>query len=282
MKRIEELSLTRLSNGAHFTFMESIVEHAKGDAIVAAKTATLTAALETALAKEDECLKLSTKNFKSDEIAEADRERDNLYTSYKMAVEAFRNMPVKELAESAKILAQHIKDYNINTKAQLDKESGMLTNLVADLEGKYAAHVKALALTEMVTGLKAANDRVKSLIVDRDADRIGLQVGAMRGARAKTDEAYHALADMVNALAMVFGDNDYAPFIDYTNVLITRYKREALGQKSDAPDTTPGSGDGGETGGDTPGTGGGNTGGGGNTPGTGGDTGDDDGGTSFD
>ncbi len=43
---------------------------------------------------------------------------------------------------------------------------------------------------------------------------------------------------MVNALALVFGEKDYAPFIDYVNTEITHYKREVLGQKSSAPSTS--------------------------------------------
>lgn len=43
---------------------------------------------------------------------------------------------------------------------------------------------------------------------------------------------------MVNALALVFGEKDYAPFIDYVNTEITHYKREVLGQKISAPSTS--------------------------------------------
>ena len=43
---------------------------------------------------------------------------------------------------------------------------------------------------------------------------------------------------MVNALALVFDEKDYAPFIDYVNTEITHYKREVLGQKTSAPSTS--------------------------------------------
>ena len=66
------------------------------------------------------------------------------------------------------------------------------------------------------------------------------------------------LVKMVNALALVEGEKDYAAFIDRTNTEIVRYKREVLGQAS-APADTGGSGN---TGGNQGGSSGGNTGGG--------------------
>ena len=73
------------------------------------------------------------------------------------------------------------------------------------------------------------------------------------------------LVKMVNALALVEGEKDYAAFIDRTNTEIVRYKREVLGQAS-APAGTGGGGTGtggsGNTGGNQGGSAGGNTGGG--------------------
>ena len=59
----------------------------------------------------------------------------------------------------------------------------------------------------------------------------------MKTARSASDDAYRALVKMVNALALVFGETDYADFIDYVNTEITHYKREVLGQKATATTT---------------------------------------------
>ena len=42
--------------------------------------------------------------------AEADSDRDALYAGYKKAVEAFLAMPIADMAQTAKVLAQHIKN----------------------------------------------------------------------------------------------------------------------------------------------------------------------------
>ncbi len=53
----------------------------------------------------------------------------------------------------------------------------------------------------------------------------------MKKARAAADDAYRALAKMVNALALIYGENDYSSFIDYVNAEIAHYKREVISQK---------------------------------------------------
>lgn len=244
MKEIQDISLPRMNNGAHFTFVSNILARAEADSKVKAKAAELVAALNSAVAAEDEALKISQKSLLTDEIAKADSDRDALYAGYKKAVEGFQAMPIADMAQAAKELAQHIKDYRISTTDQLDKETGLLVNFIADLETKYATQVATLSLTAFVTNLKKANERVRTLTLQRTEDRMSLPIGAMKAARAASDEAYRLLVRMVNALALVFGEADYADFIDYVNTEIVHFKREVLNQKasttttpSDSPET---------------------------------------------
>ena len=60
----------------------------------------------------------------TDDIATADAEHDGLYSGYKKAVNGFRNLSVENMEKAAKLLTQHIKDYAIDPKMQLDKEMG--------------------------------------------------------------------------------------------------------------------------------------------------------------
>lgn len=256
MKEINEIALTRMNNGAHFTFVGNILARAEKDATVKAKAADQVAALKKAFEAEDAALKISQKSLITDDIAQADSERDALYTGYKKAVNGFLTLPVADMAKAAKVLAQHIKDYNIDPKEQLDRETGMLVNFISDLETKYATQVETLSLTPFVTNMKSANERVRTLTLERTEERMTQTVGAMKAARNASDEAYNQLVRMVNALALVFGDTDYASFIDYVNTEITHYKREVLNQKASATggSTEGGDGDGGEGGNEGGGT----------------------------
>ncbi len=238
MKEINDIGLARMNNGAHFTFISNILARVESDSAVKGKAADQVSNFKAAVAAEDEVLKVSQKSLLTDEIAKADDDRDKLYAGYKKAVEGFLAMPIADMAQAAKVLAQHIKDYKINTSAQLDKETGLLVNFIADLEEKYADQVAKLGLTAFVTNMKEANERVRTLTLQRTNEKMGVGVGALKKARVATDDAYRALVKMVNALALVFGEKDYASFIDYVNTEITHYKREVLGQKAAAPTTS--------------------------------------------
>lgn len=238
MKEIYDINIQRMNNGAHFTFVSNILARAEADTTVKGKASELVSNFKAAVAAEDEALKISQKSLLTDEIAKADSDRDALYAGYKKSVEGFLAMPITDMAQAAKILSQHIKDYKVNTAGQLDKETGLLVNFITDLEDKYVTQVAKLGLTAFVTNLKEANERVRTLTLQRTNEKIGITVGALKTARTASDDAYRALVKMVNALALVFGEKDYAPFIDYVNTEITHYKREVLGQKSSAPSTS--------------------------------------------
>ena len=241
MKEIYDINIQRMNNGAHFTFVSNILARAEADTTVKGKASELVSNFKAAVTAEDEALKISQKSLLTDEIAKADSDRDALYAGYKKAVEGFLAMPIADMALAAKILSQHIKDYKINTADQLDKETGLLVNFISDLEDKYAAQVAKLGLTAFVTNLKEANERVRTLTLQRTNEKISITVGALKTARTASDDAYRALVKMVNALALVFGEKDYTAFIDYVNTEVTHYKREVIGQKAKAPSTSGGS-----------------------------------------
>ena len=238
MKEIYDINIQRMNNGAHFTFVSNILARAEADTAVKGKASELVSNFKTAVNAEDEALKISQKSLLTDDIAKADNDRDALYAGYKKAVEAFLAMPIADMAQAAKVLAQHIKDYKINTAGQLDKETGLLVNFITDLEDKYSAQVAKLGLTAFVTNMKEANERVRTLTLQRTNEKMGVTVGALKAARTSSDDAYRALVKMVNALALVFGEKDYTAFIDYVNTEVTHYKREVLNQKASAPSTS--------------------------------------------
>ena len=228
MKEIQSIALVNINNAAHFTFVSNMADRAEKDAAVSEKCAAQVKAFRAAVTAEDENLKISAKSLVTDKIAASDRLRDQLYAGYKKAVAGYVNFPVESLAEAAKVLNQHIKDYKIDVKAQLDKETGLLFNFVQDLEGKFAEQVKELSLGAFVEKLKAANEDVRELTGQRTDERSAKTAGALKAARTASDEAYKMLTMHVNARALLEGEAEYAAFIDYANTEISHFKQEVL------------------------------------------------------
>ena len=229
MKEIQQISVSHMANAAHFMFVSNMVDRAEKDTAVAEKCAAQVAALRAAVTAEDENLQISAKSLTTDKIADADRLRDQLYAGYKKAVAGYVNFPVESMADAAKVLNQHVKDYKIDPKAQLDKETGLLVNFIQDLEGKYKPQVDALSLSAFVEKLKAANEDVRELTGQRTDERAAKTAGALKEARAVSDEAYKLLTMHVNAHALIEGEAAYAAFIDYANTEIGHFKQEVLG-----------------------------------------------------
>ncbi len=240
MKKIDQFSVERLDKGSHFMFMTDVYERTSSDEYIKQKSSLvpLYTALGQALQKEDECLKLSQKLFTTDQIKELDKLRDKLYWGYKAIVEAYLDYPLPSEAEAAKYLNQHIKDYAIDPRDNRQRESGLLLNFTADLQGsKYAGYVQTLHLTEYVAQLKSANDQLIEATSTRTEERSQKAMGALADARVQTDAAYRSMVEMVNALALVEGDAQYAAFIDYMNALIKEYKQVVLNQSTSGSST---------------------------------------------
>ena len=262
MSEIGTLSLERLNNGAHFLFISNVLARAEADANVKSKLSAQIVSLKAAMKQEDEDLKISQKSMLTDDIATADAERDGLYSGYQKAINGFKKLFVENMAKAAKVLTQYIKDYAIDPKMQLDKETGLLMNFIDDLEKKYSSEVQTLSLGAFVTALKAANEKVRTLTETRTDERMAKAVGALKASRKASDEAYRQLVKFVNAYALIEGDSKYLSFIDYVNTEIVHYKREVIGQKSGSAQTsgtTGGTTGGGSAGGSTGGTTGGST-----------------------
>ena len=228
MKHIEPISLEHMSNGSHFLFITDTVGLATADAKVKTKVTAELTALQTALKAEDDALALSKANLLSKEIKAIDAERDKHYKALRKAITFFLNHPDAELVKAAARLEQLLKDYNINPAMQLDRETGLLLNLISDLETKSAADVTALALTPVVQAMKQANDKLREVTRARANDRAVQIVGQLKQAQHASDEAYRTLIQKVNALAVVEGEADYADFISKMNEQVKHYKQEVL------------------------------------------------------
>ena len=228
MKEINGIDLAHMKSGAHFLFITDTVGLATADAKVKTKVTAELTALQTALKAEDDALALSKANLLSKEIKAIDAERDKHYKALRKAITFFLNHPDAQLVKAAARLEQLLKDYNINPAMQLDRETGLLLNLIGYLETKSAADVTALALTPVVQAMKQANDKLREVTRARANDRAVQIVGQLKQAQHASAEAYRTLIQKVNALAVVEGEADYADFISKMNEQVKHYKQEVL------------------------------------------------------
>ena len=70
------------------------------------------------------------------------------------------------------------------------------------------------------------------LIEERNNAYATRELGALRNARTKVDDAYRKLMQVINAFILVEGETEYKTFVDQQNESIKRYKLYYLGQKT--------------------------------------------------
>ena len=249
MKQVSIFARENMPNGSHYSFDQSAINRFKNDGKISQKAQLLPlfSLYEQAFLVEEEKFKLSQKSEFTDTLNELDTARDDAYMGLKGIVEGYAKVPDAGMKAASKALGQLITDYRIDVRVQRDQESGLLSNFIADLQGKCAPHVQTLHLEEVVQVMKTANDNYIAVRENRTEERMLKEKNALENARKATDAAYRNFIAMVNALALVEGDADYADFIDYMNTLISEYKAEVLNQKPTS--STPSQP---ETGGDTP------------------------------
>ena len=230
---IKTIDLPKLNNGAHYEFMKVVSDRFATETALSTNAAAKKAieALAAAVKEEDRCLVISQKSLITDDIKAADDKRDNIFRGLRKSIKGLTDAPVADVAQAAKELQQCLVDYRIDPAMQLDRETGLLHNFIADLETKYAAQVTKLGLTLFVAPLKEANAKVEQFIVNRTTAQSAVAAGELRAARLATDAAYRHLVKFVNALAMVSGTTDYDALAKFLNEHIDRYKHEALPKK---------------------------------------------------
>lgn len=221
-----------MPNGAHFRFMSTVLQLAQGTTTLAGRFSTQVSAFSDAINVEDSFFLVSRKSALTDQIAEHDSLRDDIYIGYKYVVKGFMYLPDGEELESARKLWQHIVDYGIDTQAQLDVETGMLMNFTADLEKVYAEDVENIGATRFVTELKKENELVNQLLLQRDQENAQRTISGLKNARKDTDAAYHDLVAKTNAVAELEDNEDVTKFIAELNELIARMREEITNQPS--------------------------------------------------
>ena len=178
----------------------------------------------TAVDGFDDALKASATNPATATATATDDARDAAWRGANNYLTAMCAHPTAEVASNA-VEAKSIFDkYGDPTKLAQTEESGVLHNLLQDLEAFDSAKRTSLNLDVWIADLKAKEDAFLAAAAERTEADAARQVGIVKTTRTAAEAAYRSLVDTVNALATINGDTAYATFIDHVNAMIERQK----------------------------------------------------------
>lgn len=177
-------------------------------------------------------------------IGNADLFRDQLYRSFVLQIRSGLidyDPAVQAAAERIIRIVDQIGDMR---KEPYNKESETLTSLTNQMNNNYAADVALCSATEKLNKLVEANTSFIANFGTRTAEVASRISGDVRVARVATDADYKNIVNVINALVLLNGEDEYSSFIDKVNYQIDYYKntittrRSKSKEKSDSTPTT--------------------------------------------
>lgn len=226
MKKINTLNVKQLRTEECFGYLKQVLAETANlpsEETPAAQT-TAVNAFETAFDAFDTALKASAVNPATASATDADVERDQSWRGINAYVKAMCNHPTADIAATAAEAKSLFDKYGDPTSLAQTEESGILHNLLQDLEAFDSAKRTSLNLDVWITDLQTKEEAFLAAAAARTEADAARQVGIVKETRTAAEAAYRSLVDTVNALAMINGDTDYVTFIDHVNAMIERQK----------------------------------------------------------
>ncbi len=180
---------------------------------------------KTAVESLDSALKVSTTVPSAKWVTEADASRDSAWSGLYYYVKAMTAHPDESIAAAAERALAILEKYgNPTAKPQLE-ESGILYNLLQELnEAKEAGDFNGLDIEPWLTRLENAETSFLNATDAKVQEEAAREVGLSKQARQAADDAYRKLVDIVNMLAAMHGDEKFATFIGNVNALVEQQR----------------------------------------------------------
>ena len=200
----------------------------------------------------DNAYKLSRASDYTQQIADEDDRRDNLYKQLVNMLKMFKRFNYDtEKKEAATFLWNIVKKYNVDVNENYSEESGKLQQMLQELTSNAQAELRVakLGIENIITQLNTANEQVRTLMSYRNDERMQIEKAALANARSEADQAYCALVLSLNAAAVMDDDaHRFDELISQVNELIKYFRQYVVpkaGKKDEEEENGGNSGNGG-------------------------------------
>jgi hypothetical protein len=225
--KIGNITLLFLRNDAHFQFFADFCGLVNEEGAERLKIAPQFEALAALYRREDEAFGKITKSRFTAMIRDADKARDEMFAGMAAIAKTclkHYDARVREAAGRLKILFGAYKNAG---RKSLIEQTAAVTNIMQELNGRYAPDASAVGVGGWAAQLGIRNDALNALIKERFGEAAARTDIVLKDARAQVDRQYKAIAERINALAIVDGSEAYESFIRRLNAIIAKYAQYA-------------------------------------------------------
>ena len=241
MEQISNVSFSKFRNGEHFQFMTDV-----RDGITTATPAALNLdnvypGFESAYTSLDNVLRVDAGSVKTEQLVDADADRDNTWSALNLRVKATLLSPVAKEVEAAKLIKRVFDLYGNVRQESYNQETALITNLVDDLEKEEnAPHCTTMGITKWVSALKTQNIDFQTLLNERNKEYANKQSGDVKAARAIIDPIYFEIVKRLNAMVTLeMASTEAQVFIKELNQKI-KYYESTIASRSGKKDSGEG------------------------------------------
>jgi hypothetical protein len=227
-KKLLSLNFQRLPNDAHIRLFRIVLEKVKAAEPFVKNSigSTLINLLEALVGKEDALMRWVGLTVLTEQIAEAGRRLDRAFTGFAAYVRAAVYNPLHAIAEAAKRLKAMLKNFGKVISKSYDEEAGDIKTVLENLDGPYAADVTALGIGGMKDALQATYDEFEALLKEREDAGKQKPEDTFPEVRRELEDAFHQIAEKVNAGAALELSQGFGLLIDNLNPVLERFRIE--------------------------------------------------------
>ena len=141
---------------------------------------------------------------------EKDAQRDVLYKEIRKTVDTFATLSIfPEKQQKALVMQPIMQKYNIQPDGGIEAQTVATDQWLQEQLRNYQCELAAreLGIFDSINQLKTLNDEIQRLTADRNDERAQKTTAELKNARQATDQAFRALALMLNAQAITAADN---------------------------------------------------------------------------
>ncbi|MCD8176237.1 MAG: DUF6261 family protein [Tannerellaceae bacterium] len=214
--KVKNCSISQMRQQQAFEFYNKAIKYAKYCRLE--QFQPYITALEDANKALDLALTPIRKSQHTETIVAEDEKRDRTWRALRATVNAqllhFHDTNVSIAKRADDIL----NTYGDPTKKAYTEETGILKNLVTDLEEMIVeANQKRIGIDELVKELKRANEWFTKLLTNREGEKAFKETGISKTTRQAADNAYRNMVEALNSIA--FLEADFSKVQDAINLL---------------------------------------------------------------
>jgi hypothetical protein len=229
-RKVKSILVKKLRNNLHFEFMNSILTLLQALGTTISLITGVLSKFAALVKEEDDSLDQLKRYETTQEIHDEDGRRDNafyqLYNLVRSGAKHFDEVKRK----AAERISNIMREFKGAPKLPLAEESAAIHHLLQKLE-KVSNDVNLLGLNDWVNEMKNANDKVRTLMANRESEAANKAQHKVKAARIAVDEAYSEIVACIEAAAIVENLDSSSPLIAEINARIDEYNNVLAREK---------------------------------------------------